>query len=366
MGNNNYFPEKIYVVKDCLGFPLTERVLKRLAHIPIEVVESERDAYDDLLGLEDPLSQGKKRLLLTEQKGEFVKPCPCTPGHIGCNYYIVNADIQCPMDCSYCILQSYLASPVVTVHVNREEMEKQIEAFLKKNTRSLRIGTGELGDSLALDHITDRSLDMMAFFADKKAALFELKTKTVNVDNLMKKDPPDNVVIAWSLNAESIASSNEKGAPSVAERINTAALVADQGYHVAFHFDPLILFQGWKDGYHKVIGELMANVDKKKIAWISLGALRFTSSLKPVIQKRFPESTIIYQELIKGKDGKFRYFKPVRKELFRHVIDIFKKEGGERLLFYFCMETEEVWEEILNKKPKGKEDIEKYLSLPLR
>jgi spore photoproduct lyase len=364
MNGTDFFPEKVFVVKDCLGQPMTERILKRLAHVPMDVISDEREAHEDLLICRDPLSKGKKRLLLTEQKGEYVKPCPCTPRHIGCNYYIINADVQCPMDCSYCILQAYLASPIVTVHVNIGEMERQIVTFLKDNPRPLRIGTGELGDSLALDHITDRSLDMIACFKNKKMALFELKTKTVNIDNLMKNDPPDNVVIAWSLNAEKIASSEEKGAPSVIERIKAAAHVSKKGYYVAFHFDPLILFPGWKDGYHEVIAELMAQIDRRKIAWISLGALRFAPLLKPVIKQRFPESKIIYGELIKGRDGKFRYFKPVRLELFRHIVGIFRKEGGEGLPLYFCMETEEIWQEILQKKPRSKEDVEKYLSLP--
>ncbi len=365
MDSPKFYPEKVYVVRDSLKFPMTERVLRALDGVPLLIVENEQEAFDEIRYLPDPLKIGKKQLLLTRQRGGFVKPCPCTPNHIGCNYYIINADLHCPMDCSYCILQTYLANPLITVHVNTRDMEKQLLEFLYRNPRPLRIGTGELGDSLALDHITERSVDMIRFFRNKKNALFELKTKTVNIDNILKTDPADNIIIAWSLNTKQAASEEEKGAPSVRDRIKAAARVSERGYRVAFHFDPLIRCSEWEKGYHEVIAELMAHIPREKIAWISLGALRFPPALKPIIKRRFPQSKIIYKELIRGKDGKFRYFKPFRRDLFKKIMGFMQSEEGADLPLYFCMEDSSTWRRILGKRPKGKKDVEENLSLPL-
>ena len=100
------------------------------------------------------------------------------------------------------------------------------------------------------------------------------------------------------------------------------------------------------------------------IAWISLGSLRFPPQLKHTIARRFPESRIIYEELVAGKDGKLRYFYPLRKELYRTVIDHFRSVGGKDIAFYFCMEGERMWRDCLGKKIKGKEEVERLLSLP--
>jgi spore photoproduct lyase len=134
---------------------------------------------------------------------------------------------------------------------------------------------------------------------------------------------------------------------------------------VGFHFDPLIIYEGWEDGYRHVIESLMARIDPKKIAWISLGSLRFPPALKPVIQKRFPHTKIVYAELITGKDGKLRYPKPVRLRLFHRIADDLKRAGGGEIPIYFCMESSDIWMDVQKKAPRSKKEVEKLLTLPL-
>jgi len=367
MNNQKFFPKKIFIDKQSLNFPLAEKILQNTAQAPFEVVENIQNVLASVHVNKDPVSQGKSTLLLTSQKGDFVKSCPCTPGYIGCNYFIINLDLNCPMDCSYCILQHYLSNPFITVHVNRQDLWNQLDKFLAayKNKR-LRLGTGELGDSLALDHLTESSKDLISYFRSKTFVLFELKTKTVNINNLFAVEPAENIIISWSLNSERIAQTEEKGAPPVHRRIEAAQRIAKRGFRVGFHFDPIILYPEWEEGYAEIINSLFTAIEPSRIAWISLGSLRFPPHLKPIIQKRFPKSRIIYEEMIRGKDGKFRYFKPLRMELYRKIVYLIRRYGGEKVPLYFCMESKEIWEKGLKKKPRDKEDVEKSISLPLR
>lgn len=361
-----YSPQKIFITKDSESLPLTQRILKNLSQIPVEYIRDSQDLVEEIKISRDPVGEGKKYLLITQQRGSYVKPCPCTPHYIGCNYFIINADLNCPLDCSYCILQMYFENPLITVHADTEKMWKHLDAFLLKNRgRLLRIGTGELGDSLALDPITERSRELISYFSTKSHALFELKTKTVNIKNLLRLNPPENIVIAWSINSHQMALTEELGAPDIKGRLEAARIVSRSGYRVAFHFDPLILYQGWERGYAEVIEELMACIDQKKIAWMSLGSLRFPPALKSVIQKRFPQTKITHQEFIKGRDGKLRYSKPVRLWLYGKVVEFLKNAGGGSIPLYFCMESQDVWQEILKKTIRGKKEVERLLTLPL-
>ena len=122
MSQPEYFPQKVYVEKKSFGFPLTKKILKNLGPVPREVIDDPQEVLDDIKASKDVIGAGKKYLLITRQKGEFVKPCPCTPGYLGCNYFIVNIDLNCPLDCTYCILQHYLTNPLITVHVNLEDL----------------------------------------------------------------------------------------------------------------------------------------------------------------------------------------------------------------------------------------------------
>jgi spore photoproduct lyase len=366
MDETLFFPQKIFITRDSQSLPLTQRILKNLSHIPVEFIPDPQDLIEEIKISRDPVGEGKKCLLITRQKGQYVKPCPCTPHYIGCNYFIINADLNCPLDCTYCILQTYLDNPLITVHADSEKMWEHLDDFLHKNRgRPLRIGTGELADSLALDPITERSSELVSYFSTRSHALFELKTKTVNIEHVLRFKPPENVVIAWSLNSSQMALTEEQGAPDIEERLEAARLVSRSGYKVAFHFDPLILYQGWEQGYAEVIENMMASIDHKKIAWISLGSLRFPPSLKGVIQKRFPQTRIMHQEFIKGKDGKFRYPKPVRLWLYGKVVEFLKNAGGGSIPLYFCMESHDVWREILEKTIRGKKEVERLLTLPL-
>jgi len=366
MSKSEYFPQKIYVEKKSFDFPLTKRILKNVGPVPREVIDDPQEVLDDIKATKDIIGEGKKYLLITRQKGEFVKPCPCTPGYLGCNYFILNIDLNCPLDCSYCILQHYLTNPLITVHVNLEDLWRQLDIFLhRKRLRTIRVGTGELGDSLALDHITGNSLHLVSYFRKKRNAIFELKTKTVNIKNILKIEPAPNVVIAWSLNSSRIAHDEEKGAPSVEERIDAARRVSETGFRIGFHFDPIIRHPDWEKGYEEVIKKLLETVDPARIAWISLGSLRFPASLKAIIEERFPKTKIIYDEFIKGKDGKLRYFKPLRLELYKKIVGFIRAWGGEEIPLYFCMESEDIWREAMGWVPKGEENLEAYLSFPL-
>ncbi len=359
--------ERLYIDASCLDYPLTRKIRDRLSGTQEEVVP-DPDAFLEEFrkSRQDPLEDGKRMLWLTRQKGDFIKPCPCTPNYLGCNYFIINLDLNCPLDCSYCILQLYLSNPLLTVFVNTRDLWHQLDGFLERRQGGLpvRIGTGELGDSLALDPLTGRSRELVAYFRRHPDALFELKTKTTHIHNLLDIEPAPNIVVAWSLNAPAVAREDEKGAPPVSERIEAARRVVEKGYRVAFHFDPIVRHPEWREGYAGVVEELSTRIPSAQIAWISLGALRFPPALKGIITTRHPTSRILYEEFIRGLDGKVRYFKPHRSEMFRFLAERLTAKLGREVPLYLCMESGEVWRKALKKEPEGGEEIEGYLTSP--
>jgi len=356
--------QKIFVDEKSLKFPLSQKVLKKLNTVPVHVIKSDEEVMERYFAMGDPIGEGKKALWLKTLKGDFVKSCPCTPHYVGCNYYIINTDLNCPMDCSYCILQHYLDNPLMIIHVNTGDLWAQLDRFLfKHRNRFIRIGTGELGDSLALDPITERSKELIDYFREKDRVNFELKTKSTNVDLVLSQEPAENIILAWSLNSDTMAEKEERAAPSIENRIEAAFKIQKRGFRVAFHFDPLILYPGWEKGYEDVIKRLFSRINPHRIAWISLGSLRFPKQLKKLIRKRFPSSKIIFQEMIKGMDGKLRYFKPLRIRLYQEIVKNIRSYGNKEIPLYFCMESKEVWKKVLKKEPGSKEEVEAFLSL---
>jgi len=366
MNESLYNLQKVLIDINSLDFPLTQRILRNTSHLPHEIITDPQPLIEEIKFQRNAIQEGKKYLFLTRQRGDFVKPCPCTPRYIGCNYFIVHLELNCPLDCAYCILQHYLSNPLITIHINLEDLWKELDIFYEKNkNRYFRIGTGELGDSLALDPITENSKELIHYFRGKPRALFELKTKTVNIEYILRQKPAENIIISWSLNSSRMAKELEIGAPEVEERINAARRVSKKGFRLGFHFDPLLRYPGWKGDYDEIIEYLLKTVALERIAWISLGSLRFAPDLKSIIRMRFPETKIFFDEFIKGKDGKWRYFKPLRVELYKKIVTSLRRHGGSDIPLYFCMESEEIWKEVMGWIPRGKKEVESFLSSPV-
>ena len=289
---------------------------------------------------------------MTLGEGRALRPCPGTKRYICCGYQILHLGSGCPFDCTYCILQVYLSNPYLTVFTNAPEIIKQAKREITaQRNRFFRIGTGEFMDSLGLEPITELAPLLVETFSDLDNACLELKTKSVFIDHLLQLPHRKRTFLSWSLNSPEISESEEKETPSLKERLQAAVRAAEAGYPLGFHFDPLIYYPGWQKGYQKTLVLLKDYLAGATVAWISLGALRFMPSLKAVARKRHPESRIFLGEFILGLDGKMRYLRPIRVEMYRRLYAELKEIFPETTI-YLCMESELVWREALGINPQ--------------
>jgi spore photoproduct lyase len=337
-----YYPEKVVIEKEVAGSPLVQGILAGLPGIPVQWV--------DQLG-EEIKSATVKALEIVKFKGRFVKTCPGTRFYNCCGYQILNFGNQCSLGCSYCVLQAYFPNPNLRLFANLDDLMEQLENHLMTSPRLVhRIGTGEFTDSLLLDHLTRLSEILVPFFAKQANAVLELKTKTSQVDLLEKLDHGGRTIVAWSLNPPEVIAREEGTASSLEERLAAARRCQEWGYRLAFHFDPLLAYPRWREGYAEVVARLFSMVDPSLIAWISLGSLRFMPSLKAIIRRRHLLTTILDEEFIPGLDGKLRYFRDLRVELYAHLKDLLL-EVKRDLCIYLCMESNDVWREALGYTP---------------
>jgi spore photoproduct lyase len=345
--------EKIYLDEKAEKDEVSRAVLEHLPHVPVERVEDKRALIKHFSSMSDPTGLGKKHLLLTRFYGRRLKPCPGTSHHICCGYHVINAMTNCPMDCSYCVLQGYLNNPFLTLYTNWDDLLQEVDAFLSNNPGAfLRLGTGELSDSLVLDSIFPLSQVLVPFFAERKNGLLELKTKSAEVDHLLHLDHQGKTVVSWSLNPQELIEGEEMRTASLAERIDAAKRCQEAGYPIGFHFDPIIFFDGWEKGYQKTVFSLFNEIDPKRVIWISLGGFRYPPELKGIAKERFVNTRIFLGELFPGKDGKFRYFKEIRIEMYQKMVE-WLRDVYPDLFIYLCMESREVWKEVFGWAPSN-------------
>jgi spore photoproduct lyase len=284
-------------------------------------------------------------MITTKQKGSFIKHCPCSPETVSCGYYNLNLHTGCPYSCSYCILLGYLNDKSPVFYTNFEDLKREL-CNVSRNQNELRLGTGELSDSLAYDPQIRYSSEILSIFKMFPTVVFEFKTKSVNIKNLLDSDQTlKNVVISWSLNPSGIVKREECGTPSLSQRLRALKAIAERGYRVGIHFDPIIFTGDWKILYKGLVRQISSAIDPQQLVWISLGTLRFPYSLREFIFKH-PQSRLFEGELIRGYDGKYRYFKPQRLEMFRYMKKQIREKISREIPLYLCMEDLEAWEDI--------------------
>ena len=203
------------------------------------------------------LPEAKSTLLLAVQKGPFRRPCPGTRDYICCGYQVLQVTVNCPMDCTYCVLQGYVNVPAITIFVNVEDLLAELTSGWAENPGEVwRLGTGEFGDSLALDSLTGLNERLIPWFAGRPRALLEIKSKRPVDEDLLALGPNPRVVFAWSLNPEEVIGGEEKLTAPLAARLRAAERAAAAGFRIAFHFDPLIYFPGWEEAYRRTVARL--------------------------------------------------------------------------------------------------------------
>jgi len=344
--------ERIIVEKRVRENPTTRRVLQRAPeNVEVSVVDAARRA-----------PSGKRTLVLTRSRGQAIKPCPGTPNYLCCGYQIVNVASGCPLDCTYCILQGYLGDSTLIVQADLETLLADAgERVRAEPDRFFRLGTGEFADSLALDPLTGQARTLVEWVRELPNAVLELKTKSVNVDDLLDVDHGGRTICAWSMNADRVARDEEPGAATLDERLAAARRCRDAGYRVAFHFDPIVLHDGWQEGYRATVRAIFNAVAPQDIAWISLGCFRYTPGLEQTIRERFPRSSCINGEFVLGGDRKMRYPQPVRVYVYRQMMESIRESGGEDAMVYLCMENRAVWKRAMGRCPRDNDDLSSWL-----
>lgn len=336
---------RVVVDESVLLSSLAKRVRAKLPSVPWEVL-SEGQVLESGLEREDIL-------YLKKYRGRFLRPCPGTSHYQCCGYQIVHIGENCPLRCSYCILQAYFQDRVLKVWANQDDLWSELDReFRAAPGRRFRVGTGEFTDSLVLEPLTGYSRDLVSFLNAYPQVCLELKSKVVDLSWMDVAGNPARILPAWSMNAPEISDTEEQGECSTLdERLRAARLCADAGFRVCLHFDPMIYYPGWESGYARTVEMIFDYLRPEQIAYLSLGSFRHMPDLKRSIQANFPESTYIYGEFITGIDGKQRLLRPLRVRQFRFLVDLLRRGGLDRQL-YFCMESEEVWQAVFGYTPR--------------
>ncbi|MHC4662266.1 MAG: spore photoproduct lyase family protein [Planctomycetota bacterium] len=325
-------PEKIIVEKTARR--LAEHFLEKLPGVPVEYVDS--------LALRREGSGPTGRVLaLAELRGSALKPFRIGDGSTACaehREYALKHATGCPYDCLYCYLQSYDGCECPTVLVNRRQILREVETFLKECEEPVSLLAGHLSETLPLFSYDSFFQELCALMRQFPAHSLEVRTKSTDVYLYEGIEPSRNVIPGWTLSPELHRKRYEKRSPSIRSRLDAVAGMQKSGWSVGIRFDPVVRDEHWENAYHDLVDEIFDSLDSGKIRDIHIGALRYVPELGDIIRGRDPRSPLTLGEQFLAPDGKMRYARPLRIEMYRKLVSMI----AGRAKIVLVMEPEDI------------------------
>ena len=283
-----------------------------------------------------------RKVTLSDSENEVFGMCPvASEKTVCCNLMTIDAVQGCSLGCSYCSIQTFYTDGKISVDKNLAEKLAKIPLDPNKK---YHIGSGQSSDSLAIGNregVLDAQLNVAR---NNPNIILEFKTKSNNIDYLLRSNVPDNVFVSWSLNPQLFIDNEEHGTASFDERVSSARALSDKGILVGFHFHPIVYYEGYESDYATIIQKVVSLFDPLEVAMVSIGTLTF---IKPAIKKLRSTglSSKVLQIPMADAVGKSSYTKKIKKEIFGHVLNQFSS-WHDSVFFYLCMEERSVWESV--------------------
>lgn len=249
--------------------------------------------------------------------------------------------MNCGYECSYCSIQSFYHGEEIIFQGNFKEKLYKIPI---DPDRTYHIGTGQASDSLLWGNKNNALEDLFTWVAQYPNVILELKTKSANTHYLLDHPVPRNVIVTWSLNAETIVKNEEIRTASLSARLSAARKVADKGILVGFHLHPIVAFQGWEIEYPDLINKLTTHFTPEEVALVSMGTLTFIKPVMKQLRQRKTNSKIL-QMPFEDAAGKTSYPLDLKTKFFKTVYDCFAP-WHEKVFFYLCMEDSSLWPHV--------------------
>jgi spore photoproduct lyase len=216
-------------------------------------------------------------------------------------------------------------------------VKEHVSTFLNNGSLPEVLNSGELCDSL----LSENSLDpfsrfIIPMFKKQKKHKVLFLTKSNKVENLLKIEEHENVIISFSMNAPAVSKKWEK-APRVEDRIGAAKKVSDAGYETRIRIDPMVPVFEWDKHYLGLVDMIFEQFIPERITLGSLRGLQSTiNNSKDRTWVKFLSEKSNWGKKI---DSELRY------EMYSTLIDYLKNKYGYTNVG-LCKETVEMWEKI--------------------
>jgi spore photoproduct lyase len=347
-------PVTQYFVDQCQGVP----VKYITSGIPKEIVKTSEVLGHSMGTMLDKILLGKQVVYIapaTDVVDIFTMP----DDRMVCPHFerLKLASNGCFYQCDWCYLKlTYRAAfPFITVRVQYDRIKEQIQKRLNQSREPVIFNSGELADSLSMEHLTRAGREFIPWFGQTQNGYLYMLTKSDNVNDILDLPHNGRTVIAWSMNNGEVSRKFEIGSPSFEQRLAAAKKIQEAGYRVRIRLDPIVPFEGWQSGYKDTIKRIFQTISPESV---TIGTLRFEEGFYKMRNTFFTNRELtkfvggmvpmfspkLFPGTKRPKSGKHSFPEEKRAKIFSFVIAEIRKNSDCPIAL--CKESATVWEKV--------------------
>lgn len=243
------------------------------------------------------LQKKNPALILARKHKNLVLPAPQDYNIGGDHNYYFSHMMNCIYDCRYCFLQGMYQSANHVVFTNFDDFFKQItQTSNQHGDEPVWFFSGYDCDSLALEPVTGFMDACVDYFSGKTGgpsapanAHLEIRTKSTQIRNLLRRDPIPQCVIAYSLSPHNVAAQLEHKTPTLEKRLQALEKLQKAGWKIGLRFDPLIAAGNFEQLYGELFEQVEQRLDTSRLHSVSLGTFRLPKPFFKKVIKLYPD-----------------------------------------------------------------------------
>lgn len=308
----------------------------------------------------DKILAGKRVVYMAPASADIVDVFTMPDERMVCPHFdrLKLASNGCFYQCDWCYLKlTYRAAfPFITIRTQYDKIKERIHKRLSQRKSPVIFNTGELADSLSMEHLTRAAREFIPWFGHAENGYLFMLTKSDNVVDILDLPHNGHTIIAWSLNHQMVSRKFEIGAPPFDRRLKAASKVQRAGYPVRIRLDPVVPFEGWQEAYVKTIKRIFDTISPERV---TLGTLRFEEgfyNMRNTIFTTGRDLPKFMEEMVpmfppkrffaskRPKAGKYSFTEEKRIEIFGFIIKEIRKHSD--CLLALCKESPAVWKKL--------------------
>lgn len=287
----------VYVESEVENHQRTLQIIGRIKNTPRVVIEHYGQVFNPK-AQNFRLQKSNPAMIIAHKNKATVLPTPEGYGLGAQHNYYFSHMLNCLYDCRYCFLQGMYRSAHQIIFINYEDFAARISELAASHaSEPVWFFSGYDCDSLAYEPMTRFAAYFVPLFQTLDNAWLELRTKSTQIRQLLKLEPCERVVTAFSFTDQHSHSKLEHGVPSINKRIQAMKSLNQAGWPLGLRFDPIVYHDNYQAQFVELLDNIFSSIEPTQFHSVSLGAFRLPKNNFRQVSRIYSDEPLFAQNL---------------------------------------------------------------------